>query len=178
MRLRAGSSGLFAGGGVNRTTIPAAEVVQFGWAFGQKSFNLRSPLGNVVVHALNVGGGIPSLGLNSNVSHFSGVVKATKRPPSDSQMFESATLLKTISCLKRRRSHEESTRICSCSPALALVLPGVRPNRWAIDWRSPEGEQRNNGAVKLGVGSRVGQKQERRACSFVAVELKSSNAQQ
>lgn len=56
MRLRAGSSGLFAGRGVNRTTIPAAEVVQFGWAFRQKSFNPRSPLGNVVVHALNVGG--------------------------------------------------------------------------------------------------------------------------
>ncbi len=64
-------------------------------------------------------------------------------------MFESATLLKTISCLKRRRSHEESTRICSCSRALALVLPGVRPNRWAIDWRSPGCEQRNNGEPVL-----------------------------
>jgi hypothetical protein len=33
---------------------PTAEVVQFGWAFGQESFNLDSPLGNFVVYALNV----------------------------------------------------------------------------------------------------------------------------
>jgi hypothetical protein len=33
-----------------------AEVVRFGRAFGQKSFNLGSAFRNVAVHALNVGG--------------------------------------------------------------------------------------------------------------------------
>ena len=40
-----------AAGGDN----PPAEVAQLGWTLGQKRLNLGSPLGNVVVHALNVG---------------------------------------------------------------------------------------------------------------------------
>jgi hypothetical protein len=36
---------------------PLSEDVQLGWAFGQKSFDLGSPLGNFAVHALHVGGG-------------------------------------------------------------------------------------------------------------------------